>query len=72
MNVATEWGRRLASGPTTAISLIKRMLDASSDVTFERAVEDEARAQHVCFTTADMAEGMVAFRERRDPRFTGI
>ena len=30
------WGRRLAAAPTTAISLIKRQLDDSSLLTFER------------------------------------
>jgi len=68
---ANEWGARLASGPTTAISLIKHLLDASSNATFEDAIEAEARAQHIAYTTADMAEGMTAFLERRDPRFTG-
>ncbi len=69
--VAGEWGRRLAAGPTTALSLIKRMLDASSGLTFEQAIEEEARAQHIAFTTSDMGEGIKAFIERRDPRFTG-
>lgn len=69
--LADAWGRRLASGPTTAFGLIKRMLDASSAVSFEQATEDEARAQHVAFTTSDMREGIQAFLERRDPRFTG-
>lgn len=69
--VATAWARRLASGPTTALSLIKRLLDASSSLTFEQAIEDEARAQHIAFTTSDMAEGIQAFIERREPGFTG-
>jgi len=69
--LAERWGRRLADGPTTALSLVKRMLDASSAVTFEQAVEDEARAQHVAFTTSDMREGIQSFLERRPPRFTG-
>jgi 2-(1,2-epoxy-1,2-dihydrophenyl)acetyl-CoA isomerase len=68
---AMEWGRRLASGPTTAISLIKKMLDSSSSISFEEAIEGEARAQHIAYTTADMAEGIRAFLERRDPNFTG-
>jgi 2-(1,2-epoxy-1,2-dihydrophenyl)acetyl-CoA isomerase len=71
MKVATAWGRRLASGPTTALSLIKRLLDASGSLTFEQAIEDEARAQHIAYTTSDMAEGIGAFLERREPRFTG-
>ncbi|OAA27833.1 2-(1,2-epoxy-1,2-dihydrophenyl)acetyl-CoA isomerase [Frankia sp. EI5c] len=68
---ATALGRRLASGPTTAISLIKRLLDASESMTFEQAVEEEARAQHITYTTKDMREGMRAFAERREPKFTG-
>jgi 2-(1,2-epoxy-1,2-dihydrophenyl)acetyl-CoA isomerase len=68
---AEEWGRRLANGPTTALGLIKRMLDASMSVSFEQAVEEEARGQHISFTTEDFKEGMVSFMERRDARFGG-
>ncbi len=66
-----EWGRRLAAAPTTAISLIKRQLDDSALLTFEQAVEAEAQAQHITYTTSDVREGIMAFLERRDPRFTG-
>jgi len=68
---AVAWGRRLASGPTTAISLIKRMLDSSFASSFDEAIEGEARAQHIAYTTSDMAEGIRAFLERREPDFTG-
>ncbi|SHN39333.1 enoyl-CoA hydratase/isomerase family protein [Cryptosporangium aurantiacum] len=66
---AQDWGRRLAAGPTTALSLIKRLLDAEGS--FEQALENEARAQHIAYTTDDMKEGIQAFLERRDPNFTG-
>lgn len=69
--VAGEWANRLASGPTTALSLIKRMLDGSGSLTFEQALEEEARSVHIAYTTDDLIEGMTAFMERRDPRFTG-
>jgi 2-(1,2-epoxy-1,2-dihydrophenyl)acetyl-CoA isomerase len=68
---ADEWGRRLAAGPTTAISLMKSQIDASATSTFEQAVEGEARAQHIVYTTKDMEEGIAAYLERREPRFTG-
>jgi 2-(1,2-epoxy-1,2-dihydrophenyl)acetyl-CoA isomerase len=68
---AQEWGHRLASGPTTALSLIKRQLDGSPQMSFEEALEGEARAQHITYTTSDLREGISAFLERRDPRFTG-
>ena len=66
-----EWGLRLAAAPTTAISLIKRQLDDSASLTFEQAVEVEAQMQHIAYTTADVREGIAAFLQRRDPRFTG-
>ena len=69
--VGAEWAQRLAKGPTTAISLIKKLLDNSSQVSWEQAVEDEARAQQIVFNTSDMKEGLKAFAERREPRFTG-
>lgn len=68
---ATDWGTRLANGPTTALSLIKTMIDAGSTSTFEAAIESEAAAQHIVFTTKDMREGFKSFLERRDPEFTG-
>ncbi len=60
---AADWGRRLASGPTTALSLVKRLLDASSSSSFDEAIENEARAQHIAFTTGDMKEGIKAYLE---------
>ena len=68
---AADWGRRLAEGPTMALSLIKRLIDDGANSDFPAATEDEARAQHVAFTTEDMREGIQAFIERREPRFTG-
>lgn len=69
--MAEEWAGRLAISATTALGLIKRQMDASMAIPMEKAVEDEARSQHVAFTTHDLHEGIRAFMERREPRFTG-
>lgn len=69
--LAEEWGRRLAAGPTLALGLSKRLLDASSSVTLEQALEDEARCQHITYTSEDVREGIAAFLERREPQFRG-
>jgi len=66
-----EWAARLAAAPTTTVSLIKRLLDDGTSDSFEQAIENEARSQHIAHTTGDVAEGIAAFLERRAPRFTG-
>lgn len=66
-----DWARRLAAGPPLALSMTKRLLNSGSQVTMAQALEDEARAQTVNFYSADTAEAMRAFVEKREPRFDG-
>jgi 2-(1,2-epoxy-1,2-dihydrophenyl)acetyl-CoA isomerase len=67
-----DWAGRLANGPTLALSLTKRLLDNSFATSFDQALEDEARSQHVTFSTQDVREAMGAFAEKRDPSFRGF
>jgi enoyl-CoA hydratase/carnithine racemase len=66
-----DWAIRLAAAPPIAVAMTKRMLDNSMNVTLEEALDDEGAAQTVNFSTKDTAEAMVAFVEKRAPRFTG-
>jgi enoyl-CoA hydratase/carnithine racemase len=66
-----ELAGRLAAGPPLALSMTKRLLDQSAQVTLAQALEAEAQAQTVNFATKDTAEAMLAFVERREPRFEG-
>lgn len=68
---ASAWAERLASGPTRAYALSKRLLNESLGSDLDAALEQEALAQEEAVGTEDMKEGMRAFAERRDPRFTG-
>jgi 2-(1,2-epoxy-1,2-dihydrophenyl)acetyl-CoA isomerase len=68
---AAEWATRLAQGPTIALSLTKGLLNNSFATSFDQALEDEARSQHVTFSTQDVKEAMRAFGEKREPSFTG-
>lgn len=61
----------IASGPTVALAQSKRLLDRGLDSSFEQALDNEATAQGVAFTTADHAEGARAFVEQREPSFDG-
>jgi 2-(1,2-epoxy-1,2-dihydrophenyl)acetyl-CoA isomerase len=68
---ATAFARQVAAGPTVALGLAKRLLDQSLLLSPEDMAELEAYAQPVAQSTSDHAEGLAAFAERRDPRFTG-
>jgi 2-(1,2-epoxy-1,2-dihydrophenyl)acetyl-CoA isomerase len=66
-----DWARRLAAGPPLALSMSKTMLNNSLMVSMDQALEDEARAQSVNFSTKDFSEAIRAFMEKRDPDFQG-
>jgi 2-(1,2-epoxy-1,2-dihydrophenyl)acetyl-CoA isomerase len=66
-----DWAKRLAAGPPIALSMTKTMLNNSAAVSFEQAVEDEARSQAVNIASADTAEAMAAFLAKREPKFRG-
>jgi 2-(1,2-epoxy-1,2-dihydrophenyl)acetyl-CoA isomerase len=66
-----DWARRLAEGPPLALAMTKTLLHASYSLSMAEAVEDEARCQAINFATDDTAEAMMAFAQKRDPRFTG-
>lgn len=68
---AREWATRLASGPTFALGMSKRLLNRSQDVDFETALEDEAMAVSIVAQSEDVQEGITAFLERRPPTFKG-
>ncbi len=66
-----DWATRLAAGPPLALSMSKRLLDQSASMSLAQAVEAEAQAQNVNFASADTAEALTAFIEKRDPEFHG-
>lgn len=69
-----QWKARaeyLASGPTLAYQKIKETLRASLGNDLEAQLNMEAQAQGICGTSRDAKEGILAFLEKRAPKFEG-
>ncbi|HZP29527.1 MAG TPA: enoyl-CoA hydratase-related protein, partial [Acidimicrobiia bacterium] len=69
--VAGELAARLAAGPTRSLGLSKRLLNATFETDLSHSLDLEGQFQALAATSTDLMEGMAAFKERRDPNFTG-
>jgi 2-(1,2-epoxy-1,2-dihydrophenyl)acetyl-CoA isomerase len=66
-----ERAAELAAAPTRAIALTKRLYDEAATATLEEQLEREAEAQAEAAQTEDFREGVTAFGEKREARFSG-
>ena len=68
---AAELAALYAELPTRGIGLTKRLFEHAYDASLDEQLALEAELQQAATGTADFAEGVAAFLEKRAPRFTG-
>jgi 2-(1,2-epoxy-1,2-dihydrophenyl)acetyl-CoA isomerase len=66
---ADELAVRLAAGPVRSLGLSKQLLNATFETALPASLDREAQAQAMAAVSAEMAEGMAAFSEKRAPDF---
>jgi enoyl-CoA hydratase/carnithine racemase len=65
LSKAHEWARRLADGPTLAISMTKRMINSELDMDLVSAIEAEAQAQALMLMGEDHRQFYEKFKARQ-------
>ncbi len=71
LEAATELAAELATKAPISMAFAKRLLDRARELDSETALRLEARALLKCMDTRDWREGIEAFHEKRDPKFSG-
>jgi 2-(1,2-epoxy-1,2-dihydrophenyl)acetyl-CoA isomerase len=68
---AAELAAQVATMPTRAIGMTKRLFDRAPLSTLEEQLELEAQLQTAATESEDFREGVAAFLEKRQPEFRG-
>ena len=68
---AQEWAARLATGPTLAYGMTKRMINNEWNMDLVSAIEQEAQAQTILMMGEDHRIFFESFRDKTKPKWTG-
>ncbi|MEZ5503991.1 MAG: enoyl-CoA hydratase/isomerase family protein [Halioglobus sp.] len=65
------WAQEIAGKAPLSLRYAKQAVNAAMEDTVSETISAEAKLQHICITSADAQEGMVAFMQKRAPVWQG-
>lgn len=71
MTEAKKMAVRIATRGTIAVRLAKESINEGLEMDLQHGLFHEANIFSLCFSTEEQKEGMTAFAEKRQPKFTG-
>ncbi len=71
LEVAKQWARRLLKLPPMSLRCAKLLVDIAQNGSLKTGIEAERQAMALLYATEDRKEGLGAFLERREAKFTG-
>jgi enoyl-CoA hydratase len=71
LEVATECARNLLKRPPVGLRCAKLLVDIAQNGSLKTGIESERQAMALLYATEDRKEGLSAFLERREAKFTG-
>jgi enoyl-CoA hydratase len=71
LEVAVLWARKLLKLPPVGIRCAKLLVDIAQNGSLKTGIEAERQAMGLLYATEDRKEGLGAFLERREAKFSG-
>ena len=65
------WAEELSGKAPLSLRYAKQALNGAIEDSVGDTISKEAKLQHICITSADAEEGVIAFMEKRAPRWQG-
>mgnify|MGYP001801708792 CR=1 FL=1 len=71
MSEARTYAESLANGPTQALSIMRGLIWDAEENDFDSQLQAERFAQRTAGRSSDFKDGVTAFLEKREAKFTG-